>query len=123
MDKLKFIAEQMKKLSIPYAFGEWKAKIQYSYWVGEYTEETTITEDGYEESVFLLTGTHRGTWLQLEEEKNKIKDHFTTTGLRAKTDSGSIVVFFSSAQIIPTGEADLKRIQINLDIKEWKGTE
>lgn len=123
MEKLKFIAEQMEHLTIPYSFGDWTAKIKYPYWVGECTEATTTTEDGYEESVFILTGTARGTWLQLEKDKEKIKKHFSITGLRAKTDSGSIAVFFSSSMMIPTGEADLKRIQINLDIKEWKGTD
>ena len=122
MDKLQFINEQMDILGIPYEFMEWTSKVQYPYWVGEYTDVSTLTEDGCEESTFLLTVTTRGSWLELEQIKEKIKNHFVVAGgLRGQTDSGSITVFFSGAFPVPTGEMDLKRIQINLDIYEWKG--
>ena len=122
MDKLKFVKEQMDILAIPYEFMQWSSEIKYPYWVGEYSETPTLTEDGYEESTFILTGTTRGTWSELEEDKEKIKKHFPSNGgLRSSTDSGSIAVFFSGSLPVPTGEADLKRIQINLTIKEWKG--
>jgi hypothetical protein len=120
MDKLKFIAQQMKKLSIPYAFGEWTKETQDPYWVGEYTESAPGTEDGAEESVFILTGTTRKSWSELEQQKSKIKKHFPDEGCRGETESGTIAVFFSAALMLPTGEADLKRIQINLDVKEWR---
>lgn len=122
MDKLGFIKQQMDILKIPYAFMEWTSKVKYPYWVGEYLETPSVTEDGYEESTFILTGTTRGTWLDLMQTVEKIKGHFPAVyGLRGKTDSGSIAVFFGSSSPIPTGEADLKRIQVTLDIKEWKG--
>lgn len=124
MDKLNFIKKQMEALTIPYAYMEWTAKLQYPYWVGECSETPSETEDGGEESVFILTGTTRGSWYDLELQKDRIKKHFpAVSGLREKTDSGSIAVFFASAMPIPTGEADLKRIEINLVIKEWKGLE
>lgn len=124
VDKLKFIKQQMNILAIPYEFMQWSSDVRYPYTVGEYTETPTMTEDGYEESTFILTVTTRNTWLELEEIKKKIKEHFPANGgLRAETDSGSIAVFFSSSFPVPTGEAALKRIQINLDIKEWKGTD
>ena len=82
----------------------------------------TLDEDGKEESTMILTATTRGEWLELEEIKQKIKKHFPAVGgLRAETDNGVIVVFYSDAFPVPTGEADLKRIQINLDVREWKG--
>ena len=69
----------------------------------------------------ILTGFHRGKYVVLEEHKNKIKKHFDPDyGLRASTDSGTIAVFFNGSFYVPTGEADLKKIQINLLIKEWK---
>lgn len=124
MDKLKFLNEQMKILQIPYAFMEWTDKVPTTYWIGEYSESPTGTEDGAEESTFILTGTTRGSWLDLEETKEKIKNHFPSVGgLRAKTNSGSIAVFYLSSIPVPTDVADLKRIQINLEIKEWKGIE
>lgn len=122
MDKHKFISDQMDILSIPYEFGMWTSDVIYPYFVGEITEEPPTTEDGLEESSLILTGFHRGKYIDLETAKEKIKEHFNPiTGLCAKTDSGSIAVFFDGSFYIPTGEADLKKIQINLKIKEWKG--
>jgi hypothetical protein len=122
MDKLKFINEQMDILAVPYEFGEWTSKIQYPYSVGEITEEPVTTEDGLEESTLILTCFHRGKYIDLETIKNIIKKHFDPVfGLRDTTDSGTIAVFFDGSFYIPTGEADLKKLQINLKIKEWKG--
>lgn len=124
MDKFGFIYEQLVTvLGIPYEYWEWTDNtIPKKYWVGECTETPTLTEDGYEESTMLVTGTVRGKIVDLQEDVEKIKKHFSVAGgLCAKTDSGSIAVFFAGATPIPTGVADLKRIQVNLDIKEWKG--
>ena len=122
MDKLKFINEQMDILAVPYEFGEWTSEIKYPYSVGEITEEPVTTEDGLEESTLILTCFHRGKHIDLETVKEKIKKHFNPiTGLCEKTDSGSIAVFFDGSFYIPTGEAELKKMQINLKIKEWKG--
>lgn len=119
---LNFINEQMSILAVPYEFGEWTQDIQYPYFVGEITEDETMTEDGAETSTLILTGFHRGKRIVLEEIKQKIKKHFPAIhGLRASTDSGAIAVFYGGAFFIPTGEADLKKIQINLKIKQWKG--
>lgn len=122
MDKLKFINEQLSVLSIPYEFGEWTTAVKYPYFTGEITEEPISTEDGLEQSTLLLNGFHRGKYVDLEEIKAKIKKHFHPIhGLRGQTESGSIAVFYGGAFFVPTNEADLKRIQINLIIKEWKG--
>ena len=123
MEKLKFIKEQMDTIAVPYEFGEWTSAVKYPYFVGEVTENPITTEDGLEESTMILTGFHRGdSRLPLEEAKQKIKMHFhPIVGKRAKTDSGSIAVFFDGAFYIPSGESQLKKIQINLKIKEWKG--
>lgn len=122
MDKLKFVSEQMDVIEVPYEFGEWSSDIKYPYFVGEITEEPTTTEDGYEQSTMLLTGFARGKRIDMETVKNKIKSHFPPVyGLRGQTDSGAIAVFFDGSFYVPSGEADLKKMQINLTIKEWKG--
>lgn len=123
MERLKFINQQMQVLNLPYALFEWTDNdIPSCYWIGEYIDAPTDTEDGAEECTFILTGTTRGSWAELLGAKNRIKKHFSAVGgLRAKTDGGTIAVFFESSTPVPTGEADLKRIQINLNIKEWKG--
>lgn len=122
MDNLAFINEQMGIIAVPYEFGEWSSDIIYPYFVGEITELPTMTEDGFEESDLILTGFHRGAMIDLLTVKEKIKRHFDPIdGLRGETDSGAIAVFFDGFFPVHTGEADLKKIQINLKIKEWKG--
>ena len=122
MDKLKFINEQMNMIAVPYEFGQWSSKVQYPYSVGEITEDPTMTEDGLEESTLLLTVFTRGALIDLDTVKNKIKKHFhPICGVRGQTDSGAIAVFFDGSFYVPTGEAELRKIQINLKIKEWKG--
>jgi hypothetical protein len=122
MDKLKFINEQLAVIAVNYEFGEWTSPVVYPYVVGEITEESTVTEDGSEQSTMILNVFHRGHYIPIEMLKETIKKHFHPIhGLRANTDSGSIAVFYDGAIYVPTGEADLKRMQINLKIKEWKG--
>ena len=121
MNKLGFINAQLEKIGIPYQFLEWSAPVKYPYYVGEITEEPTATEDGFEQSTMIITGFHRGDAATLEADKEKIKKHFhPINGLHGQTDSGRIVVFFDGAFYIPSGEAGLKKIQINILIKEWK---
>lgn len=122
MDKLKFINEQMDSIAVPYEFGEWTSPVVHPYGVGEITEDPITTEDGAEQSTLLLTFFHRGKMIDLLEIKEKIKKHFPPIyGLRGETEDGAIVVFYDGFLPIPSGEADLKKIQINLKIYEWKG--
>lgn len=122
MDELSYINEQMNTLSVPYEFGQWSSEVKYPYFVGEISEEPPINEDGGEQKTFILTGFHRGTRSELIEVKEKIKKHFDPIhGLRAAVNGNAIAVFYDGFFFIPTGEASLKKIQINLKIKMWKG--
>lgn len=118
---LKFINNELEKAGIPYEFMRWTGELQYPYFVGEYTEFPPATEDGCKESTMIITGFTRESWMELESYRAKIERHFPAAGgLRGRTSSGVIAVFYGGASPIPTGEADLKKIQINLDIKEWR---
>lgn len=120
---LKIISDTMKALGIAYGFGEYSGNpVVYPYFVGEYTETEMFNESGLQESTFLLTGFSRGSWLDLENAKERIEKQFNrVSGKIGITDSGSAVaIFYSHALIVPTGDAELKSIQINLSIKEWK---
>lgn len=123
MEKLKFIKNQMDSIAVPYEFMQWSSDIVYPYFVGEITEQPTLTEDGQEQSTMLLTGFHRGQYIDMETVKERIKSHFSPVcGLRGQTDGGStIAVFFDGSFYVPTGDSDLKKLQINLKIYEWKG--
>lgn len=122
IEALQFISDSLKNLGINYEFGEWKSEIVYPYFVGEYQESPSMNEDGMQETTFLLTGFSRESWLQLEAEKEKIENHFNKVGgTTVITASGAAVaVFYANSLIIPTGDDELKKIQINLTIKEWK---
>lgn len=118
---LNFIAGKLKAAEIPYCFEEWTKDIQYPYFVGEYTESEPLNEDGESESTFILTGTTRGAWLELEKAKEKIRGIFPDIGITAILENkNGIAVFYSSAMPVPTGTDELKRIQINLKVKEWR---
>lgn len=122
MDKLKFINKQMDSIAVPYEFTEWTAPVVYPYGVGEITEDPITTEDGAEQSTMLLTFFHRGKMIDLLAIKEKIKKHFHPVyGQRGQTDGGAIAVFYDGFLTIPSGEAGLKKIQVNLKILEWKG--
>lgn len=125
MEKLNFIGYQLNDvLKIPYRFGQWNAAVQYPYAVGEITEEPISTEDGHESSTFLLTVFCRGqeALLELSRIKEKVKKHFPAVyGLRGSTEKGAIDVFYDGAMFVSTGKDNLKTMQINLKIEEWKG--
>ena len=122
---LKVVSNSMKDMGIEYGFASYsKYPVVYPYFVGEYTEREAMTEDGLQESTFLLTGFHRGTWAELEDTKERIENYFNqVSGKTVITDNGSAVaVFYGNSMIVPTGDAELKSIQVNLIVKEWKVT-
>lgn len=121
IESLGIISNAMESLGINYNFMEWKGEAAYPYFVGEYQEIESINEDGMQESQFILTGFTRGTWLELEEAKEQIENYFNKVGGKtAIAGNGSAVaIFYANSLVIPTGDAKLKKIQINLTIKEW----
>lgn len=119
---LKIIDQGMTALGLEYGFGEYFGNpVVYPYWVGEYQEVEPNTEDGLQESTFLLTGFSRGSWLDLENAKERIENYFNkVSGKIVMADNGSAVaIFYASSLVVPTGDAELKKIQINLSVKEW----
>lgn len=120
---LNIISNAMKELGLKYAFVTFKAGTTppKTYFVGEYQEVSSLNEDGMQETSFMITGFSRESWLVLEEAKEKIESYFSKVGGKtAITEAGSAVaVFYSNSLVVPTGDAELKKIQINLIVKEW----
>ena len=126
MQVLKLVSGGMEALGLEYGFGTYAGNpIVYPYFVGSYTESEPTTEDGLQESTVMLTGFHRGTWLELEEAKELIENYYNqVSGKTVITDNGSgVAIFYAGSLIVPTGDAELKSIQINLHVKEWKVTQ
>lgn len=119
---LRIIADAMREMGLSYGFVEYAGELVYPYFVGEYTEQAPTTEDGLQITDFLLTGFSRGSWLALEEAREQIAQYFgMVSGKTVISDNGSgVAVFYDNALVVPTEDATLKRIQINLHIKEWK---
>lgn len=117
---LNIISDSMSELKIPYCFAEWKGDVPDRYFVGEYqeVESPTKEEDGYQETSFILTGTTRSSWLSLEKDKETIEKYFPKSLITK--DGSCVAIFYANSFVVPTGDAELKRIQINLTIKEWK---
>ena len=119
-DILKIISDDMTALGLNYAFLRWTSDVIYPYFIGEYTEEPNITEDNLQDTAFLITGTTRGSFIDLETAKANIEKLYRD-GKRVITASGNgVVIFYESSLTVPTDDAELKKIQINLLIKEWK---
>ena len=120
---LKMVSDGMDALGLEYGFGTYEGNpIVYPYWVGEYQESESLTEDGLQETTFMLNGFSRESWIDLESAKEAIENYFDeVSGLTLIAENGNgICISYAGALIVPTGEAELKRIQINLRIQEWK---
>lgn len=118
---MNYVGGLMDRLGIPYAFMRKndKAGVDY-YFVGEYDEiaMTTREENGRQDTNFILRGFTRKDWLLLEEAKAKIEKNASFTAILP--DGTGMAVSYDGATIVPTGDAELKSIKINLTIREWR---
>ena len=118
-ETLKYISDTLTAAGINYEFGEWTSDIVYPYFTGEYQETPATSEDGLQETSFILNGFSRGSYLDLENAKRTIENLFAYCATILDTGTG-LCVDYDNAFIVPTNDAELKRIQINLSIKEWR---
>lgn len=118
-ESLAFINDILTEADINYEFMEWTSDVAYPYWVGEYTESEPMNEDGMQESTFMITGTTNGSWLSLEEAKATIESKLCNQTVILSNGNG-LAVLYSGSLNVPTGNEKMKRMQINLLIKEWK---
>lgn len=116
------VSDGMAACGLNYAFIEWKDKPAYPYFVGEYQESEPMTEDGLQECDFILSGWIRGAYADLDTAKEKIERYFDrVSGKTVIADNGSAVaIFYGNSSVVPTGDAELKKIEIHLKVKEWK---
>lgn len=117
---LKWFANWMDSLSIPYDFVEWKTKPPDDrYFVGETTEEvmTTMEEDGGQDSILYLRGFSRVSYTLLMRDAETIKKNLPQTAILP--DGTGIAVFYEGTRQVPTADNQLKGIKTNLRIKEW----
>ncbi len=123
-ETLKLISDTLTSAGIPYEYDTFNSSIEAlnRYWVGEYSETEPLTESGLEESTFILTGYAKEDMLVLENDKHTIRNLFPAiSGTRAIFDNGSgVAIFYANSFPVPTGDDFIKKLQINLTVKEWK---
>lgn len=119
IEGLNFISSILKPL-VNYHFLYYKTdKVEYPYWVGEYLESEYSAETNYQETTFILTGVTRGSYLELEKQKEIIKKALKDK--RAILPSGTgIAVHYDYSMPIRVDDIELQKIQINLTIQEWE---
>jgi hypothetical protein len=119
---LKIIKKAMETLGLEYGFLRYNKKpIVYPFWVGSYQENPIVSESGHSTSLFSLTGNHRGSWDDLEAQKERIENYFNKVSGKTVTaeDGSAVAIFYANTLIIPSVDAEVKRMQINFDIHEW----
>ena len=120
---LKYIADLMDGLSIPYAFMMWEDKPpEDRYFVGEFIDDamTTMEEDGRQDITFILRGYTRGDYALLMQDAEAIKRNLPQTAILP--DGTGIAVYYAGSVPIRTADMQLKSIKTNLKIKEWSVT-
>lgn len=112
-------AAEMRALNLNYAFMEWKGETVYPYFTGEYYENSYTFEDNSTGGEILLEGWTRGEWAELYRISGAIKERFSNFTKIYKNIAVSIT--FINAAPVRTGDIELKKIQIRLATKSWKG--
>lgn len=116
---LDFINFEMDMAEIPYEFGEWQSEVRYPYFVGSYTETGYSYEDNCTEGIFVLDGWSRNSLEELMQVDEKIKEIFRD--LQAVKYGRFFYMRYCTSTPVQTGVEGLFRINITLNISEWKG--
>lgn len=121
---LSIINDAMAEMGLNYELARWSSEPVYPYFVGEYTETPIASENGLQEATFILSGFSRTTREALEDAKASIENYFDRiSGKVVVADNGNATAIFYDNAIFPsTGDAELKKMEITLNIKEWKVT-
>lgn len=120
---INYLNERMSAV-VQYALGQWEgetADTESCYWVlNDYTEveATNRDETGMQETAVILRGFTRGKLMLLERDKEKIAKHVPSTTILE--DGTGVAIMYGYGMIVPTGDADLKSMKINMTIQEWR---
>ena len=108
----------LDSLSIESAFRVY-AGDKYPYMTFEYYETDVTHEDGGTTGELLCEIWTRNTFAELIDIKEKLKDYFKQKNIMVGND----VYHFDYVSSTPedTGDSELKKIQVNIMTKYWKG--
>lgn len=115
----KTIIDQLAKINVSCELLEWTQVIKYPYWTLEYTKDQIETEDGLAESAVILCGFTRERIMALELQKEKIKTLYRNGVTVLSPGGDSVSVFYDNGFPVPTGDPELKKVEVYLTIKKW----
>lgn len=115
---LRILDEEMSKIT-NYEYDEYSGPLVYPYAVGAYSERGFNYEDNSTSGEIILTLFHRGNRSDLINIKEQVQEVFAD--YRAVTESGAISINYRNKLFIRSGEPELKKMEIYLDTKVWKG--
>ncbi|MBQ5929952.1 MAG: hypothetical protein IIX02_04080 [Clostridia bacterium] len=92
---------------------------KYPYLTFEYIVTNVSREDGSTDGEMFCEAWTRGTYAELDDIDQKLKDYFNK--LFVKVDKG--IIYFDYATSTPEDDEDgeLKKLQISITTKYWKG--
>ena len=113
---LEAFQSELVKLGISGAFRLYKGT-EYPYLTYEYFETNVTHEDGGTDGELLCEIWTRGLFADLVGIKEKLKKHFKQLFIKV----GNNVYYFDYASATPdeTGDAELKKLQVNITTKYW----
>ncbi len=113
------IKELLEAQGLPYAFRTWRKELVYPYWIGDITEQAEIDERGSRKGSFFVTGTTKGSDLELIEVAERLE--LALRDYRTILPSGyGLAISYESARFIETGSNEFKRLEIILQWQEWR---
>ena len=93
-------------------------KIPDCYWVYTYIESENNHETNCKSGIVILDGFTRKNVSELEDEKEKIIKNFID--FRETVGNTTVCLSSGDGQMIDTQNPELKKIQVNIDFKEWR---
>lgn len=117
---LSVIAREMSKLNIDYHYMyNDNQHVIYPYVTAEYSENSYTHEENSTSADLLLEVWNRGGYIPLLEVAKTIKQHFSD--FRYTCDNFAMCVTYDGCFAQRTNDIKLKKLEIHLSIKVWKG--
>lgn len=111
--------EMVNVLKLNYEYMEWTSELVYPYITGEHFITNNDIATGLLQGEMLLEVWTRGTELELVQIHDKIHNHFKK--LTKMQNNMGFCITYKNKYPARTGDLDLKKIQINLETRVWKG--
>lgn len=111
--------ELVNVLGLNYEYMEWTGKLVYPYITGEHFTNYYDIATGLLQGEMLLEVWTRGEDIDLIQVHDKIQNHFKK--LTKMQNKMGFCITYKNKSAARTGDMDLKKIQINLETRVWKG--